>query len=325
MRSSSARTPPHGPRRRGPASRLPYATRRRGPPHLRTGPSLHPRVTRAAQPVTNSCVTIAAGDFVQVHDAADPDDNARRVPVTTAIVSTPLSMSVMSTIAPTPRPPRPFTSNCSGAWLGSLPSAASPRSCRPSRCARRRHQRSSSAPPGAGFARHRLPHHVLLRCPRHCRRRRQRAPHVCRHRLQCSPPRAADDADRDDAVQRVDDVRDGAAARPLAAIHFEPVRCQLGSSPSATSLSSVPSASLRSSSGIAAQRSRRPVRASPPPASALPRALVSAPLLWLPSVCTTRPPSLLPALPATQSPWRLPSAGSSGVDPPSLEPLVCRS
>ena len=36
----SARTPLHGPRRRGPASRLPCATRRRGPsPLLRTGPS----------------------------------------------------------------------------------------------------------------------------------------------------------------------------------------------------------------------------------------------------------------------------------------------
>ena len=61
--------------------------------------------------------------------------------------------------------------------------------------------RSSSASPGAGFARHPLPHHVLLPCPRLCGRRRQRAPHV----LPSSPS-------------------------------VLPVKCRLGSSPSATSL-----------------------------------------------------------------------------------------
>ncbi len=48
----SERTPLHGPRRRGPASRLPCATRRRGPsPLLRTGPSSF------ASPVRPSPVT----------------------------------------------------------------------------------------------------------------------------------------------------------------------------------------------------------------------------------------------------------------------------
>ncbi len=36
-------------------------------------------------------------------------------------------------------------------------------------------------------ARHRRPHHAILRCPRQCRGCRQRAPHVCRHHF--SAPR----------------------------------------------------------------------------------------------------------------------------------------
>jgi len=45
---------------------------------------------------------------------------------------------------------------------------------------------------GAGFARHRLPHHALHLCPHHCHRLcpslRQRAPHDCRQHCQQSPP-----------------------------------------------------------------------------------------------------------------------------------------
>ena len=151
---------------------------------------LAPRFSRAAQPVTSSRITIASGDFVPVRQAVDRVSSDRRGPVTTPIVVAPLYMSVMSVIPPAPQPPRPFTSNCSGVRLGSSPSATSPRSCRPSRYARRPHRRSAFASPGAGFARHRLLHHALHSCPRLCGRRRQRAPHLCRHRLQCSQPSA---------------------------------------------------------------------------------------------------------------------------------------
>ena len=84
----------------------------------------------------------------------------------------------------------------------------------------------------------------------------------------------------------------------------------------------VPSDSLRSSSALPLHVPRRAVQARPSPASALPLALVSGPLLAPPSVCSTRPPSLPPALSATQSPWRLPSAGFPGAVSPSLVPQV---
>ena len=70
----SAGTPPHGPRRRGPASRLPCATRRRGPPpRLRSGPSFRLRHAGAAPSVTGLHISIADGDALHVHDAAGHD------------------------------------------------------------------------------------------------------------------------------------------------------------------------------------------------------------------------------------------------------------
>ncbi len=105
-------------------------------------------------------------------------------------------------------------------------------------------------------------------------------------------------------------------------VHVEPVKCQLGSSPPATSPHLLPSVSLRSSS--ASPLSVRVARCGlrPSPASASRRALVSGPVHAPPPACSARPPSVPSALTATQSPWRLLSAGFSGVDSPSLVPLV---
>ena len=49
---------------------------------------------------------------------------------------------------------------------------------------------------------------------------------------------------------------------------------------------------------------------------------LSAPLPTPSAACSARLPSPPPALTATQSPWRLPSAGFTGVDSPSLLPWV---
>ena len=86
-------------------------------------PLAHSASLARASPVTSSCITIAAGDIVYVRHAADRVSSDHRGPVTAPIVVAPLNMSVMSRVAPAPRPPRPFTSYRSGARLGSSPAS----------------------------------------------------------------------------------------------------------------------------------------------------------------------------------------------------------
>ena len=78
-----ARTPRHGPCRRGPASRLPCATRRHGPsPLLRSGPLFRLRTASAGAAVTGfrimSCSGVRASSSVLSMHAVSPFSTARR-------------------------------------------------------------------------------------------------------------------------------------------------------------------------------------------------------------------------------------------------------
>ena len=219
--------PPHGPRRRVPASRLPYATRRRGPP-----PTFGPVRPAACASLVRLCPSpvftspslkvapfISTMTVLQLHHRASTRNTARRLrqhrpthpsaslrssSASTLVirvarcglrlspasasrpppVSSPLKATPTACSARLPSPPsllpaaccRPRRSRqrrstrrrspgrCSSSttapihfeparcWLGSSPPATSHRSCRPTRCARRRRCRSAFASPGAGFA-----------------------------------------------------------------------------------------------------------------------------------------------------------------------------
>ena len=140
-------------------------------------------------------IIIVAGDALLLHDAADHDVNVRPVPVTPAAAMAPVNVSVMTIRRGT------FTA---AAHCTSNPSAAPLRhrtACR-ARRARRRITLVAGDPlragmplhirlPGAGFARHRLPHFTVLQCPRLCHRLcpslRLGAPHDCL-KLRLHPP-----------------------------------------------------------------------------------------------------------------------------------------
>ncbi len=77
--SPSARTPLHGPRRRGPASRLPCATRRRGPfPLLRTGPPFLLRLAGAGSARHRLPHPAVLGVHTTADAAADASGNVLR-------------------------------------------------------------------------------------------------------------------------------------------------------------------------------------------------------------------------------------------------------
>ena len=150
----SARTPLHGPCRRGPASRLPCATRRRGPsPHLRAGPLVllrlaRERFTHPRPPLPATCFT--------------------RVPSAPSAV----------TAALPPHRPRAVARHPSRLRSLTLPPRFVCRYPPASLTARglRRHRPARAVylaalvvgtplhirVPGAGFARHRLPHPAVL-------------------------------------------------------------------------------------------------------------------------------------------------------------------
>ena len=98
-------------------------------------------------------IVIVAGDALHVHDAADHDGNVCPVPVTTPTVMVPVNVSVMTImvrqldrgadctskrLAAPLRDRTAWRTRCAVSH-GSPPSATSPHSRRPPRCARRRH------------------------------------------------------------------------------------------------------------------------------------------------------------------------------------------
>lgn len=187
--------PPHGPRRRVPASRLPYATRRRGPPRLRTGPSLHPRVALAAPPVTGFRITSSSGVLAAEGDAdsvlrtsavtafSAPRRVLRTTPITTAPPYTPVMPSTVQQLD------HCADSLRTGQVLARLVASGDFASLVPSDSLR-----SSSAPPlrvrvaRCGLRCHRLPHYPVHLCPDQCTRLRQCARHDRLHYLPHSPP-----------------------------------------------------------------------------------------------------------------------------------------
>ncbi len=221
--SPSARTPLHGPRRRGPASRLPCATRRRGPfPLLRTGPPFLLRLAGAGSARHRLPHPAVLGVHTTADAAADASGNVLRTPAVSAfsgdlqsIAAAPplfpriVSRSRPSTscgIVPTPvfnsttvagdatlssllRGPPSSARHLSRLWSLTLPPRFVCRQLSATLTARRLRRH---APP---HPRHRCglrPSPASAprrpRCPHHCGRRcrrfRQRASHACRQRLQ---------------------------------------------------------------------------------------------------------------------------------------------
>ena len=217
---------------------------------------------------------------------------------------------------------------------GSPPPAASLRSCRPPRYARRDHAPSRFRLAGARFA---VTGFRTSPCTGVCATAGATArasgavlrtsavgsvSNACSPRITPSGPGAADgDADR----RRADLLR-ASVFNSLPRANL-PTTARLAAFGDVALAHAVRLAALVF--GIAPPRSRRPVRTSPSPASALRHPVLSIPLSALlpepPAACFARLPSASSALPATQSPWRLPSVGFSGTDSPSLIPWVCRS
>ena len=119
-------------------------------------PLAHSASLARASPVTSSRITIVAGDIVRVRLAAHRLGSDRPVPVSTPIVVAPLNLSL--TTMTVQQFHRSADSLRTGQVLARLVALVAGINA------------SRSRSPGAGFARHRLPHHAIFRCPRHCGR-----------------------------------------------------------------------------------------------------------------------------------------------------------
>ena len=356
------RTPPHGPRRRGPASRLPCATRRRGPsPRLRTGPSSHLRVAfHAPRQCPDTARLAASGDIGQLMPSA-------------------------SLRSPSATPPGSAVRSASESFARHrLPHFAilycpfhCQRLCKSLRqCAR--HHRSVCplgiprlTPSGSGandddtdrppddlvrasvfntLPRPNVPtttRQPLGSSPPATSPRSRHPPRYARRRRRRSRPRrwrwlpiiiaSGDAVHVHDPADHRDDVHSvpvtTTAATPVNVPVMTIIARQLHRSAYCTSRPLA--APLRDRTACRA----RPVPCSPRrcglrpssasalrhPVLSIPLSPPSAPLPEPPTACSAPMPSVPSALPATQSPWRLPPASFARLYFPSLIPRVCRS
>ena len=180
MHKPSARTP-HGPCRRGPASRLPCATRRRGPsPLLRAGPSFLRRLARArfarhppplpansvSAPLRSPLPALPATCFARLPSAPSPLTSTQSRRLHRSSPASSLRWRPASLTLPVARAPSALLVRASSRLShGSPPPATSPHSCRPPRCPRRRHAPPHPRRPPQASAPRRPPVSAPLQTP----------------------------------------------------------------------------------------------------------------------------------------------------------------